>query len=437
MKSLQEISAIVIDYGSFPCLADMLGRHMAKCCYYTPYETEYREIARCCLGDGFHRFQRVDDFMSPDVFDSIDLWVFPDIGFGGLQRYLRKQGKLVWGSMGASDLELYRTRFLNVVQGAGLPVVKSVKLRGLSKLAEHLKGCEDQWVKINRYRADMETWHHLDYEHSKRELERLSMQFGPMREHVVFVVQESINGTEEEPVLEVGFDGWSVDGEFPAECYQGYEAKNELYLGSLLKYGDMPDAVRAVNQAMAPALREFGYRNFWATEIRVKGDDFYFIDPTARMAGQTMEHLMETCENLAEVIYEGAQGNLIEAEFAAPFAAEATLHHKVQNACAGWKTLRVPKEIERWVKPYRCCMIDGAYQFPPLMNDELGVVCGLGDSIEEAIQSLKNNFEPLEKEPVEIHPAGFADLLKQIQDAEEAGVMFSDQPVPDPQDVLT
>ena len=335
--------------------------------------------------------------------------------------------------MGASDLELYRTRFLDVIQKAGLEVVPSVKIRGLTKLAERLKATEDKWVKINRYRADCETFHHHDWEHSHRELERLAVVFGPMQERIVFVVQDAINGDDDEPVLEVGFDGWTVEGEFPSACFQGFEAKNESYLGSLLAYPDMPDSVKEVNTAMAPVLKEYGYRNFWATEIRVKGGKSYFIDPTARMAGQTMEHLMETCTNLAEVIYHGAAGELIEPEYAAGFAAEATLHYKFQNECEGWKTLRVPVEIERWVKPYRCCYLDGAYHLPPGKNDELGVICGIGDTIEESIDALKENFEALKDEPVSIETATFADLLKQIQQADDEGVEFSDQKVPAPE----
>ena len=92
----------------------------------------------------------------------------------------------------------------------------------------------------------------------------------------------------------------------------------------------------------------------------------------------------------------------------------------------------MPEGIEDKVKPCRCCFEDDAYQFPPHKTDELGVIIGQGDSIEGAIEDLKDNFEELEHEPVTINVAGFADLIEQIEDAKDEGVEFSDQPVPEP-----
>ncbi len=434
MKDISEVTCCVIDAGTFIPLADMMGRKCKKAFYYSPFEQEYLGIDRCVIGDGMDHFDRVDEYMEPDFFDSVDCWLFPDIGYGGFQHYLRKLNKPVFGSMGASDLELYRTRFLKVLNEIGLPIVHSQTCRGLSALSDYLKSCEDKWVKINRYRDNMETWHHLDWQHSEREIERLSSEFGPLKEGVVFVVQDAIRGDEDSPVLEVGYDGWNVDGWFPDSSFQGYELKNKLYLGSLLDYEKQPEAVRKVNEAISPILEKYGYRNFWATEIRIKDGTPHFTDPTARMAGQTMEHLLTTCTNLADVIWHGANGDIIKPEFNAKFAAEATLHYTGPEE--GWKTFKVPKEIEDSVKLYRCCFADGAYQFPRHKSDELGVICGTGDTIEASIDNLKENFEALNDEPVRIEIEGFAELLTQIQEAEDENVDFSGQDVPEPAIVL-
>ena len=367
------------------------------------------------------------------------MWIFPDIGFGGFQRYLRSLGKAVWGSMGDSDLELYRTRFIDTVKRLGLPVVNSVKLQGLTALAERLRGVENKWVKINRFRDNMETWKHIDYQHSERMLEHLALVFGPVKEGPWFVVQDEIKSEADSPVMEVGYDGWCIttpEGEavFRRSRIKGYEAKNQLYLGSLLDYEDLPEEVRAVNEKFAPELARYGDRNFWATEIIIKDGQPHFIDPTARMAGQTMEHLLTTCTNLPKVINAGARGVVIAPEFSAPFAAEATLHYKGDGD--GWKTFRVPEEAVGKVMLYRCCFCDGAYQFPPHKLDELGVVVGNGDTIEASIEDLKANFDLLQEEPVSIDTAGFADLLRDIKTAKEQGVHFTDSEIPLPEVAL-
>ena len=224
--------------------------------------------------------------MDPEFYDKVDLWVFPDIGYGGFQRFLRRDGKAVWGSMGASDLELYGPRFLKVIKDLGLPVINSVTCRGLTQLSEHLKGVEDVWVKVNRYRENQETFHWQDWTHGQRDLERLAHNFGPIKERVVFVVQDCIKGEDDSPVLEVGYDGWFITGpngepHFPEQTFQGYEAENKTY-GSLLDYTDLPEQVQEVNKAFAPILSQYGYRNFMATEIRIKdGTPYFLIQPAA------------------------------------------------------------------------------------------------------------------------------------------------------------
>lgn len=445
LAPLSEIEVAIIDAGTFIPLAETMGKAAKRTYYYSPWEQEYVGLERCVIGDGFKNvsnFSRLDDFMDPEVFDRIKLWCFPDIGFGGLQRYLRRQGKLVWGSMGTSDLELYRTKFVEVLKAVGLPMVKSVKIVGLTKLVDYLKENDRKWVKVNRYRDNMETWFHLDFKHSQREFERLAYVFGPFADYITFLVQDEIAEEEGMPVLEIGYDGWlitSPEGEpqFPESSFQGYEKKNELYLGSKLRYLDMPEEVRYVNSKFAPVLAEAGYRNFMANEIRVKDGVPHFIDPTNRMAGQTMEHLLETCTNLPEVMYRGAAGENVTPEFSHDFSAEATIHYHPANGDGmGWKTLVVPEEAAPFTKLYRCAYLDGAYQFPPHKSNELGIILGQGDSIEESVENLKENFEHLKDEPVSIELSGFADLIHQIEDAHQEGVEFTDQALPDPQEVL-
>jgi hypothetical protein len=430
VKTIDQITCCVVDYGSFPCLAEMMATKCKRVIYHSPFEEEYRNLHDCIIGDGIERIDRTNehlDFMDPKILKEIDLFLFPDIWAGGLQRYLRSIGKLVWGSMGASDLELYRTLFLRTIRECGLPVAPSTTILGVTNLAAFLKDKEDKWVKINRYRENMETFHWQDWTHGQRKLELLAYEFGPFKEQVMFVVQDTI-----ETDIEIGYDGWCIDGKFPAASFQGFEKKNELYLGSLLDYDEQPEQVREVNEKFGPVLSRYGYRNFFASEIRVLPDTFFFTDPTNRMAGQTQEHLTSTCTNLPEVILAGAQGEVIKPEYRSKFVAEATMHYT--DDAEGWKTLRISKEARDHCKLYHYCIDgEGVYQFPPHKIDEVGVICGGGDSVEEAFEALKANFELLKGEPVRVEIRAFADLLEAIEASEEAGLKFSDEPLPGPE----
>lgn len=435
MKSVEDVTACVVDYGNTISLADKLGEQMEKVYYYSPCEKEeYQAAGDCVIGSGLKNAERIDDFFAPEIFDTIDLFVFPDIGWGGLQKHLRNLGKAVWGAMGFDDLELYRGHFLDVLKAVGLPIIQSKKITGLTNLIEHLKKNDDKWVKIERYRRNMETWHHLDMEHSARMLDILAVMFGGVKDSLQFIVQDNLKSE-----LEIGYDGWCIDGEFPPTSYQGYEGKDELYLGSLLPDADLPEEVRLVNSKMAPLMREYGYRNWWATEIRIVKGVPYFIDPTARMPGLTGEHQQETCLNLGDVIWHGANGEMIEPEWLCKFAAEATLHYDLKASTVStaheWKSLRFPKKVERWLKLANYCIIDGVYQFRPHRTNEIGPVIGIGDSVEESIEHLMENVALLKHLPVSANTDGFAELLKTIQEAEDEGLKFGGR-IPKPEMIL-
>lgn len=426
MKALKEVVGCVWDAGTFPEIAVELAKEFAKVYYHTPFEREYLDVNECVIGDGLPTVERLDEPMAPEAVAEIDFYVFPDRGFGGHQRYLKSIGKAVWGSLGACQYELYRTRFYKLIEKLGLPMAKTVPIQGVTALADYLKEHKRKWIKVNRYRANMETWFHLDYEHSLAQLQYLWTVFGGVAEKVWFVVQDEIPDAQE-----IGYDGWCIRGQYPPESFQGYEAKNELYLGCAKKYEELPEPVRYVNEKFAPVLEQFGYTNFWATEIRLKDGVPYFIDPTPRMPGQTGEQLLKTCSNLAEVMWKGAHGEVVTPEFEHKFAVEATLHYTGDTGDDGWKVMRVTPEAADWFKAYQFCMVDGLYKFPPGKNDEVGVVIGVGQSIEDAMDSLNEHIELLGDEPVKAHLDGFVDLIEQVEQAEAEGMEFSKEPLPD------
>ncbi len=429
MKDVSEITVTVVDFGSFISLAEKLSETCAHVNYHVPMEREFRSLDDEIIGYGVPTLHKIESFMEPDIVKETDLYVFPDIGYAGEQHYLKSIGKPVWGSMGADELERLRTRFVDTVKKLGLPLVHSEKIRGLDSLCEYLKDKKNVWVKVNEFRDNMETWHHQDWLHSQPMLRRLWIKFAVAPELVWFVVQDALDGA-----TEIGYDGLSVDGWFPDSSYQGYEKKNELYLGARTDYDDLPEGVRLVNEKMSPVLAEYGYRNFIASEIRNLDGTPYFIDPTLRMPGQTGEQLLETMTNLPKVIWHGAQGELIQPEWGADFAASATLNYK--GDLEDVKVIRVPEEARRWVKLCRYRQNGDEYHFPANKREDVGVVIGMADTIAETIEAVRENFEAIGDDSLSVKLDGFKEVLEDIQQAEKEGIEFTDQAVPEPASVL-
>ena len=180
MKDVKDIVVLVLDQGYFISLARKLAETCKKVYYHTPIEGEYVDINDCSFGVGFDGITRIDNYKYPEILDEVDLVVVPDIGYADEQAHLKELGKAVWGSFDASELELYRTLFLEAIEKLKLPCAPYKVIQGVTALSEHLKTVKDKWIKIDRYRKVMETWHHLDYAHSERELERLSIVLGGM-----------------------------------------------------------------------------------------------------------------------------------------------------------------------------------------------------------------------------------------------------------------
>lgn len=424
-----DITALVFDHGLFVELARRLARDYKRVLYHTPWERGFPLVNECVIGRGFDDIERCDDFWP--LLDEIDLFIFPDIQHSGLQLYLESIGKRVWGSRDGDSLELNRSQFLKTLGDLGLPQPGYKNIMGLDDLRAYLKDNEDKYVKLSRYRGSMETWHSKDYKSSESMLDILAVRFGAVKNAVPFVVVDAIDTP-----LEVGYDGYCIDGQFPSLALQGYEAKDRAFICTVQKYEDLPKEVTVVNDAFAPLLQQYRYRNFFSTEIRVKDEQSYFIDPCCRCPSPSTESQLELYDNLGEIILAGSEGELVDQVVTAKFSVEAVMC--IQSDKQTWITVEVPEEVRKWTKIFNSCQIEGRIACPPDSNheEEVGWMLGLGNTIEEAIDHLKENVELLGDCRVKVDDAVLVDLLKEIHTAEEQDIEFSKQETPSPESVI-
>lgn len=423
----KDLTVCVVDHGLFLPLAQKLAEQVKRVIYWTPWEEAFPTVKRCVIGDGFEGIERVESIWP--VKSEVGLWVFPDIGFAGMQQELEAQGALVWGSRNADELEINRGKFLRTLAQLELPVPEYTAVKGITNLRLHLKDKEDKWLKISKYRGDIETAHWRDWQQDEGLLDFWAFKLGPMREQITFYVLDQI-----ETEVEDGLDTWCVDGQFPKLCIHGMEKKDQSYIGTFQAYADMPEEVTQASNAFASVLKAYGYRNFFSTEVRITAEgESYFIDPTCRMGSPPSQVMTEMIGNLAEILYAGAQGECVEPEPVAQFGVQAILKHKGDRT--QWREVELPQSLRQWVKCGFCCEVDGRLAFPPDTCDDIGWVVATGDSIKEAIGNLREHVEEL-PDGVCCEFASLADLLKEINEAEKSGMEFTDQPIPNPAVIL-
>lgn len=427
--NVSDVTALVLDHGLFIPVAQRLARDFNKVYYWTHCEHGFTTVNDCVIGRGFDDIERVDDFW--DVLDKVDVVVFPDVQMSGLQLHLEEMGIPVWGSRKGDSLELERVKFLNTLKEVGLPQPGFTTVMGLDKLKEFLKTHDDKYVKVSRYRGSLETFHHVTYDLSEPMLDLLAVRFGAVKNVVPFVICDPID-TE----IEAGMDSYCIDGKFPSMVVQGYESKDKGYIATLQQYSSLPDEISVVNEKLAPLLGQYRYRNFFSTEIRVKDGDSYLIDPCCRAGKPSSESQLELYQNVGEIVWAGSQGELVDPIPAAKFSVEAVMCLKADKQV--WGTIEVPKEIRQWVKLSNCCYINDTFAFPPEpdQEDDIGWIMGIGNTIQEAIDHLKENVELMGDCRVHVNVESLVDLLKEIEVAEENDIPFTNQEIPSPESVI-
>lgn len=436
MKETSQIHACFIDHeGLYFALAKKLSQAYKHLSYYDPNSEAFDTVNQAMIGDSHpedEQLERIDEWEFWKRKGQFDIYIMPDSKEAGLQMELSSQGKKVWGSQRSIFLEHSRESFIRVLEEMGFEVPPYKRVVGISKLREYLKPRENQIIKVSRFRGTMETFKWQSWDENEAWLDLKAVELGGVKELMPFLVFESVDTP-----FELGGDTYCVKGKFPTHMLDGYEFKDKGYFAAFKPVADMPPQTQAVMEAFSPILQKTDCTNFWSMEIRVKDEHFYFIDPTPRAPLPSSGSQMELISNLPEIIAAGADGELLGPEPSASFAAECVL--TLECKAPQWPSVRIPKEIDQWVKLGGVCTVNGRSWFPPVRNDhgnEIGWLVAIGDTPKETVErmlELKNLL------PDNIHAAtdSLIDLLKEIHKAEEEGIEFTPKPVPGPELVVT
>lgn len=434
MDDFSNKRVLIYDEGQFNDLATRLARDWGSVQLYCPWKQSAPTSTRLMVGNGLDGVERVTDFW--DAVPGADLIVFTDCYNGDLQVHLEEQGHRVWGSRKADRYEWDRQLFKDALKEVGLPVSAHKVIKGLSRLRDYLRENPDQVVKLSRFRGDSETFAAPTYALIKGKLDALEFKYGPLAEKVKFMVEETI------PTLtEAGYDGICIDGQF-TDGFIDYETKFKSCLIAIKPYDELPEVVREVNEKFAPILAREHYRGPMGTEIRVAEDGTpYFIDLTARNASPPGETMWVALKNLSEVMYRGAAGEMVTAEWAGKYACQIMLFLEWEDQA--WQGLSIPNKNKPFVMLSTYAKVDGlyypipceGYETLPWANDGIGCAIGIGDTVEEAIDLAKAHAESVEGYKVNYDLSAIAEGLAAVKSGEEQGIEFADE-VPEPASVL-
>jgi len=224
MTDLSTKTALVIDNGLFLSLAQRMAESYGRVLYHVPYQNGFPKTNNGLIGKGV---PGIDICYAPwKMIDAgkVDIVICPDVGNGDMHHHLRSIGIPVWGCGISEDLEFDRVGTKEWMVKNNLPVGPYEVVKGVTALRAYLQEHKNQVVKLPEWRGHGETFKAKNYRLVSWRLDKLAHELGDFQEELEFVVEQMLTNR-----VEVGIDGYAVDGQFPSMIMCGLEVKDMGY----------------------------------------------------------------------------------------------------------------------------------------------------------------------------------------------------------------
>lgn len=411
-------SVCVVDNGIFAEVARSLSQSFAKVYYTSPWVADFPSSYKTELGEGFPDYERVNDIW--DIIDDVDLFVFTDLHQGGLQEYLTNQGKRVWGSRNADELECYRTDAKAHFKELGIPQAPYEVVTGMSALRKYIesRGHDKLWIKIDRTRGDTETFCVEGYDLAKNRLDTMESEFGPVAEQRDFTVEDNLPDT-----LDIAIDTYSIDGQYPDRAMLGIEQKDMGYVGVVKEWIQMPPALVDIYEKLSPTLEEYKFRNLFALESRVGAEGMWLADPCCRFGSPVSELELNMIANLPEILWEGAAGNLVQPQYRGKYGCEVLIKSK-------WSPekpmlIEFPEEYRDQIKlRYAAKFGKQTWILPQNSGEEVGAIVSYSKSLEDCMEEVSEIGGQIKGTDLEVTTGSMDVLNGNLKDLASWGIKF-------------
>jgi hypothetical protein len=415
---LSDKKVMLIGFGIFEgFFAQKLAEEFKEALVYIPYEQPFPSWRTEYICKGLPNVSLVDAY--EDHEDEVDLFVFLDIGFSGMQRALRKKGKRVFGVGEAEKYEMDREFLMRTLGQRGLPVPKYEMVTGIDALREKLRNLKDKWVKLpNKERAVMESFHHKEWKKSITTLDELAYKLGPVRDIIKFMICDPIPG------VEFGVEKFQSNGDYLEIACYGPEIKASGYEGHIIPMAEMPQFLRIVDERMLPEWRRHKVCGHTSTEVRAgKDKKSYFTDGCQRFGSPPGEAICNAYKNLPQIIYAVAGGEKIKPEPVGEWVAEICIYSPYAKDDA--LPVDFPEKQADNLKFRRLCKVGSQYYVLPekLAGDRICAAVGVADSREEAQFIACEAAESLDCGAKDYSKTVFEEIEEEIEKAQKFGLL--------------
>jgi hypothetical protein len=429
-------SILVLDSGgNYVSIAQYFTEFFSDVYYYCPNYAGTPTLNKSMIGEGIDGVTVVEqwkykwnDYKAQDGgydFDKIDTFFFADCYAGDDQMLLvKKLGKNVWGSRKSEELELLRYETKQKMKKIGLPVTPTKLCKSYKELYEFLqKENKPKFIKLSWFRGIMESCKFENMFDSIHILDNLKKSLEECYAAKGKNAMELMAETPIESDIEIGIDSFNIDGKFPDTLMYGLEIKNKAYVSTYTTFEKLPAQLKYTTKGLAKLIAEYGEngcRSHVSTEVRIdkKTGEGHLIDITMRMPSPPSEGQQIWIENLAEIIYEGARGKVVEPIFKDKYMVQVAIYSGIKDAP---QEITIPKEIQPYVKLMNYCKTadDKFGIIPELVTPcdptvEIGYIAFYGVTIEKCFDKIKEISEKIEGECLTFMFDAKEDVMKEI-----------------------
>lgn len=416
-NDLSRRTALVWDQGGdYSHVAEALAPDYGRLLYFVPWESAFSTHSGLMPGIGLENIERCTDFFAH--LDEADLCIFCDVGQYNLQEYLRQQGMPVFGCGVGGKYETDRALLKQMCREMGIDAAHALPIRGVTNLRRVLEAQDDLWVKVSYIRGLAESFHHKSWLHTEHKFNRIAAELGPYAEYADFLIELPI-GDDEDGCVEIGFDSYCTDGQFPREMLFGYEQKDAGFVG---RAGQLPARMRDVRDRLGLALGRVGYRGAISTETRESTQGSYLIDLTCRFPSPPSEIQSKLIANFGEVVWDVAHGIVPTPEYRYRYGAQIVLKS------SEFADHAIPLEIDQpnLVAVHGHCVIDGQDWAVSVSEiEEMAGAIGMGNTLEDAIAQAYEVADGVSGDGVKYDSGALKKALECVANGEELGLTFT------------
>jgi uncharacterized protein YlzI (FlbEa/FlbD family) len=150
----------------------------------------------------------------------------------------------------------------------------------------------------------------------------------------------------------------------------------------------------------------------------------YMIDPCCRAGSPPSELYQNMYTNLADILWFGAEGKIIDPTPAGKYGAEMLIHSAWADK--NWQAVNFPEKIRDQVKFRNLTIINGKYYVVPqaVGLPEIAAVVAIGDSVEEVVEEAKELAKQVTGYYIDIFPDCLDEAQHEIDELKKMGIQF-------------